>query len=166
MAADIEGERSLERMDRAGVPRPEPHDLLVDRIDVALGQQLTDAPHVPVQRQQLVADLVGDLPEFRPRRQPLRRGLNAPERVHAGVERVPERGAIPEAPRHGDRFGAEGERALQAVRRRDPGRVDDHETEARRHHGPQMRVLAPGSARHGPPRAAAPVPRSARTIPR
>ena len=51
-------------MHRSGVPGPEPGDLLVDGIDVALGQELTDPPHVPVQRQQLVPDVFGDLAEL------------------------------------------------------------------------------------------------------
>ena len=96
-------------MHRAGVPGPEPGDLLVDAVDVALGQQLTNTPHVPVQGELLVTDFVGDLPELRSRRQSLGRRLNAPQRVHAGVEREAESDPVPEAAGHRDRLVAEGE---------------------------------------------------------
>ena len=96
-------------MHRTGVPGPEPGDLLVDGVHVALGQLLADAPHVPLQRQLLVAELVGDLPQLRPDRQPLRRRIDAPQRVHAGAQCVPEGHAVTEPPGHGDRVAAEGE---------------------------------------------------------
>ncbi len=129
-------------MDRPGRAGPEPGDLLADGVHIALGQELTDAPHVPVQGEELVADVVCDLSELRPRRQPLRSRSDAPQRMHARVERVAERDAVPEAPGHGDRVVAEGEGPGQGAGRRNLGRVDDHETQPGRDHGVEVRVLA------------------------
>ena len=62
--ADVEGPRRFERVHRPCVPRFEPGQFLVDGVDVTLRQQLADSPHVAVQREELVADVVGDLAEL------------------------------------------------------------------------------------------------------
>ena len=94
--------RSVERVNRACPTRREASDLVSDSIDVALGQKLTDAPHVPVQGQECISDVVRDLAQFLPGRQALRSGFDTPQRVQPGIECVPERVAVTEAPGHGD----------------------------------------------------------------
>ncbi len=96
-------------MDRAGGAGRVASDLVVDGVEIALGQELTDAPHVPLQRQELVSDVGSDLPEFVRRRQPFGRRLNTPELVEPGMERIPERAAVGEAAGHGDGLGVEVE---------------------------------------------------------
>ncbi len=107
------------------LPRFEPGQLLVDRVDVTLGQELADPPHVAVQREELVAHVVGDLSELGPGRQSFRRRVDAPQHVHAGAEGVAERDTIAEASGHGDRVGVQRERPLEHPGRRHAGRGDE-----------------------------------------
>ena len=141
-------------MDRPGVARFEPRLFLVDGVDVTLGQELADPPHVTVQREELVADVVGDLPELRPGRQALCGRARCPTTRACGhaarspsATRSPSRRAIATASVFNDsaRSSTPG--------RRHPGRGHGDQAELCRDPGPQVRVV-PRAGRPAPLRAA------------
>ena len=126
---DVEQPRSFERVHRPGVPRLEPGQLLVDRIHIALGQQLADSPHVTVQREELVADVVGDFSELRCGGKALGGRIDAPQHVHAVTKCVAECKTVSETPRHGDRLRAQLQRPFENSRSRHPRRRDRDQPE-------------------------------------
>ena len=139
---DVEGPRRLERVHRPGVPRFEPGQLLVDRVHIALCQQFADSPHVAVQREELVADVSGDLPEFCCRGQSLGRGVDTPQHVDPSTEGVAECETVAQTPGHRDRIRAQLHRPFEGSGCRHPRQGDDDQRELRGDPGPEVRVVA------------------------